>query len=491
MNGKTFAVGNITLTSGTMSLGGTNVSPSGNLSLGGGTLSLGGATMTLGGNITVTAASTIQSTGLSKLDATGNLLTINGGTLLLNNVEVVIDDLTFSSNHDINSSNGGFLAFDNSSQHNINGSSPGQATNSAHVNAKVRLYTKSGNNNTFYFPVGDGTVYSPFIFDPNNVTGNTAFGQWVEVTYFGSKASQTALDLTTLNNASGYEYWTVASSSTSITGSVALRYDNNASKTGLTVVGSVSNLTNDLKLAQYNTTSSKWVGIASSNAANTPSTGITTSTSTSTTINPTSNWTLASSNSRTSFLVPLPVSLINFDVVANKTSKSVEVKWATASEENNSHFEIMHSTDFVNWTSIGTVYSKGNSNEMNVYTFTDLNPSSINNYKLKIVAINGDIAYTSIKLAKFTEAISTTVNVFPNPANANVNLSVDNMDMTTPVTIQLVNPMGQVVFEQIITENLSGTMSTSIPTSEFAAGIYQVTISGTTGTVSQKLIINH
>ena len=151
----------------------------------------------------------------------------------------------------------------------------------------------------------------------------------------------------------------------------------------------------------------------------------------------------------------------------------------------------MHSTDFVNWTSIGTVYSQGNGNDMNVYSFTDINPSTVNNYKLKIVALNGEVSYTSIKLVKFTETISTTVNVYPNPANANVNLSVDNMDMSTPVTIQLVNPMGQVVFEQIITENVSGMMNTSIPTSEFAAGIYQVTISGTTGTVSQKLIINH
>jgi len=94
-------------------------------------------------------------------------------------------------------------------------------------------------------------------------------------------------------------------------------------------------------------------------------------------------------------------------------------------------------------------------------------------------------------LVKFTETISTTVNVYPNPANANVNLSVDNMDMGTAVSIQLMNPMGQVVFEQIISENNSGMMNTTIPTSEFAAGIYQVTISGTTGTVSQKLIINH
>ncbi len=470
--------------SGTLTLTG-NMVIRNNVVLNGGSLNINGFTFEINGDIKIDAAATIQSTGVSRIDATGAKLDISGGNLLLNNVELVIDDLDFSTNNYINSSNGGFLSFDNSSGHSLT-----SVDNASHVNAKVRLYTKNGNNNIFFFPIGNGAVYSPFIFEPTNITGNGTFSQWVEATYFGTKSSQTALDLTTLDNASGYEYWTVASSSTSVIGTVALRYDNNGSKTGKSIVGSTTNLSNDLKLAQYSTSTSKWIGIASSNAANTPSSGITTSTSSSA-VNPTSNWTLSSNNSRTTFLVPLPVSLINFDVVANKNSKSVEVKWATATEENNSHFEIMHSTDFINWTSIGTVYSKGNGNEMNVYTFTDFNPSANNHYKLKIVANNGDIAYTSIKLAKFTEIVSAIVNVFPNPANANVNLSIDNMDMTTPVTIQLVNPMGQVVFEQIITENLSGMMSTSIPTAELAAGIYQVTISGTTGTVSQKLIINH
>jgi hypothetical protein len=457
----------------------------GNLTLNGNTFNTAGFLSTIGGNVTVTSASTLQSTGVSRIDATNQTLDINGGGLLLNNVELVVDDLDFTTANFITASNGGFLSFDNSSGHDINGNSPGVALNTAHVNAKVRLYTKSTNGSTFNFPIGDGTVYSPFIFDPTNVTGSTTFGQWVEVTYTGAKASQLSLDGATLKGASGHEYWTVVSSASTVIGTVALRYDANSTKTGKTVIsgGSASNLI----LAQYDSATSKWKGIAAGTGA---SSNITTST-TSSSVNPKSLWTLGSNTTGLSFFVALPVTLINFDAVANKSNKTVEVRWATATEENNSHFEIMHSTDFVNWTSIGTVYSQGNGNEMNVYSFTDINPSTVNQYKLKIVALNGEVSYTSIKLVKFTETISTTVSVYPNPANANVNLSVDNMDMSTPVTIQLMNPMGQVVFEQIITENYSGMMNTSIPTSEFAAGIYQVSITSATGTVSQKLIINH
>ena len=458
------------------------------LTLSGGSINLGSNTLRVTSAISIKSAGTIQASSLSMLDATGASLTIDGGNLTLNNVEVVVTSLSFVSSHDIISSNSGFLSFDDNTSHALS-----SVDNTSHVNAKVRLYLKNGNNSIFNFPIGDGTVYSPFIFDPKNVPGSQSnpFQHWVEVTYVGSQASQKGLDLSTLNSASGYEYWITASSSSNVTGTIALRYDNNGTKTGKTVVGSVTNLAADLKLTQYDASIAKWVGIGSTNAANTPSTGITTSTSTSNSVVPTSNWTLASTNARTSFTIALPVNLINFNAAANKNSKSVEVSWSTTNEENNSHFEIMHANDFVNWTSIGTVYSKGNGNDMNVYSFTDINPSNINQYKLKIVALNGEVSYSNIQLVKFTETVSTTVNIYPNPANANVNLSINNMDMSTPVSIQLVNTMGQVVFEQIITENASGILNANIPTSEFAAGIYQLSITNVNGTVSQKLSINH
>ncbi len=482
--------GSLTISnSATMTMG-ASLTVSGNLTLAGGTLYSNGNTLILSGNITVTGNSTLRGNSLARVDINGNLLTINGGSLTLNNFELVIDDLTFSSNHYINSSNGGFLSFDNSSQHSINGSSgasPGFATNNAHVNAKVRLYTANGNSNTFYFPIGDGTVYSPFIFDPTNVPNSgTSYTHYIEAIYTGAKSTNTTLDLTTLNSASGYEYWTVATSSSSIQGQISLRYDNNAGKTGKTVVNSVSNINSDLIIANY--ISGKWSGISSSRAT---ASSITVVSSTSTSISPNTFYTLASNNSRTSFLVPLPVSLINFSAIVNKEVKSVELNWATASEENNQYFEVMKTTDFVNWTAIGRVYSKGSGNDMKVYNFVDAQPSNTNHYKLKVVSNNGEFSFSDIKVARLNETLNTTVIVYPNPANASVNLKLENMDMSNPVSIQLVNPMGQIVFNQIITENFSNMVNTAIQTSEFAAGIYQVNISGSYGTITQKLIITH
>lgn len=485
VNSRTLTVDNVTLTSGTLSLGGTVVNPSGNLIMGGGTFSLGGAAISVGGNLSVTGNSTISSSGLSRLDATGSLLTINGGTLLLDNVEVVIDDLTFSSNHNINASNGGFLAFDNSSQHQINGSNPGFATNNAHVNAKVRLYTKNTNTGLFNFPIGDGTVFSPYIFTPTTVSGSTAFGQWIEATYVGSIAPNKTLDLSTpIVSASGYEYWIVAKSGSNVAGTMALRYDNNSSKTGKTVVNSLSNINADLIVAQYNTSNSKWAGLTTTT---TTASNISTASVTGATLN--TMYTLASDNARTSFIVPLPVVLLEFNA-ATTQNKSVNITWSTAKEEYSNYFEVMRSTDGFNWKSIGIVQSTGASTEISKYSLTDYQPYSLNYYRLKEVAMNGDFSYSDIRIAKVS-GLASKISFFPNPANQTLNVSCANLDFSNEVNIQLVNQMGQVVLVNKVDNMFATSFLTSVNVAELPAGIYQVIISNAGEEISEKLIINH
>ncbi len=454
VNGKTLTVNNVTLTSGTLSLGGTVVNPSGNLTLSGGTLNMGGAAITLGGNISVTANSSIVSTGLSRMDATGSTLTINGGTLTLNNAEVVIDDLTFSTGHDINGTNGGFLSFDNSQNHTLT-----SVDNTSHVNAKVRLYTANGNSNVFLFPIGDGTVYAPFSIDPNNVPNSgTAFTHYFEATYVGTESTHKVMDLTTLNSVSGFEYWNASASSSSVNGTIALRYDNNATKTGKTSVNSVTNIGSDLILAQY--INSKWTGMGSSRAA---AGGITTVSSSSNTISPNTSYTLASNNSRTLFIIPLPVTLVNFDAVANNETKSVELKWATTSEMNSSHFEVLHSSDFVNWTTIGTVNSNGSSN-LNEYTFNHLQPSAVNHYKLKEVATNGQFVYSDIKLVRLGQVSTDKIKVYPNPSVGTINIT----NAGDNATYDIVDFTGKVI--------MTGNFNQSIEMQDLPKGIYTLKV---------------
>ena len=102
-----------------------------------------------------------------------------------------------------------------------------------------------------------------------------------------------------------------------------------------------------------------------------------------------SNWT----TSNTALTLPgenctiLPVKLIDFEAIA--FNEALKVKWETAEEINNSHFELMHSTDGINFKFIGRV-SGTNSSDITSYEFMHLDARpGLNYYQLKQVDFDG------------------------------------------------------------------------------------------------------
>ena len=75
---------------------------------------------------------------------------------------------------------------------------------------------------------------------------------------------------------------------------------------------------------------------------------------------------------------PLPVELLFFE--GKNIDQTNILKWATASENNSSHFEIQHSEDGEKWTTINTLISVGNSTEYNEYSINDIDYKPIINY---------------------------------------------------------------------------------------------------------------
>ena len=75
---------------------------------------------------------------------------------------------------------------------------------------------------------------------------------------------------------------------------------------------------------------------------------------------------------------PLPVELLFFE--GENHNKSNILKWATASENNSSHFDIQHSENGDKWTTLNTVTSVGNSTEYTEYIIWDVNYQPIINY---------------------------------------------------------------------------------------------------------------
>lgn len=85
---------------------------------------------------------------------------------------------------------------------------------------------------------------------------------------------------------------------------------------------------------------------------------------------------------------PLPVELLYFEGTPYSTFNML--KWATASEQNSSHFIIEKSTDGENWREIAIKPSAGNSTENIYYSSSDnINYLGLNYYKLVQYDIDG------------------------------------------------------------------------------------------------------
>jgi alpha-tubulin suppressor-like RCC1 family protein len=121
---------------------------------------------------------------------------------------------------------------------------------------------------------------------------------------------------------------------------------------------------------------------------------------------------------------PLPVTLVSF--TGNRVNQASYLIWSTSLEKNSSQFEIQRSLDGVNFTTVGTVQSQGNSNTIADYSFIDNEPglSGIVYYRLKQFDVDGDVQVFNI-ISLNTESDQTvSFNVFPNPMEKGRRLNV-------------------------------------------------------------------
>jgi hypothetical protein len=188
-----------------------------------------------------------------------------------------------------------------------------------------------------------------------------------------------------------------------------------------------------------------------------------------------SNNTLGSSlNSSSDFsgfatgqLTLLPVDLTIFYVL--KDGNEVILNWETASEINNSHFEIERSVDTEIWSYVGQVSGAGNSHFLTTYEFKDMNPASgVNYYRLKQVDFDGNVNYSEIREVIFSSVNNGNLVIYPNPANGQLNIVMPEDYDNVRIEIKAMN--GQILKSQV--HNNSHTISISLQ--DLASGMYYI-----------------
>ena len=138
--------------------------------------------------------------------------------------------------------------------------------------------------------------------------------------------------------------------------------------------------------------------------------------------------------------VSLPVELLDFN--AELQDKNVLLTWQTASELNNSDFDIEWSTNGISFEKIGQVQGAGTTNDITFYDFLHTSPAlGLNYYRLKQSDFDGKFEYSEIIQVTIEQSNHSTINVYPNPA-ANF-ITIDGIEEDE--IIQIFNVNGQLV----------------------------------------------
>ena len=145
---------------------------------------------------------------------------------------------------------------------------------------------------------------------------------------------------------------------------------------------------------------------------------------------------------------PLPVEIIYF--TAAKQGNNVLLEWATASEENNTGFEVQVSQDGFNFRKLDFVPTKnGNTVIKQLYTFKDTENGKYGTryYRLKQIDMDGQFEYFTTKAVSFGEVSNYSLKAFPNPFEGEVNLEL-NADESGKLNVQVLDAMGRSVMTQ-------------------------------------------
>lgn len=172
---------------------------------------------------------------------------------------------------------------------------------------------------------------------------------------------------------------------------------------------------------------------------------------------------------------PLPVSLVSF--AGQKEGNANKLRWSTASESNNLGFEVLRSTDGINYAVIGFVNSiaiAGNSSDILSYSFIDNNISKQKYYyRLRQVDFDNRGTLSLIVVIKGEKPLITGIDgVFPNPANTNLNVLIAAPEKSN-LTLVLTDMAGRMIAQKAVNVEV-GSNTIPIDISSFNKGTYIV-----------------
>jgi hypothetical protein len=405
-----------------------------------GNITINGTFIPGSGTITISGSSNQTIDGSSALSFSNVTINKTGGTLTAAKDMTITGALTLTNGIlDMNSKT---LTIGTSSE---NGTITGGSTSSYIVAldggtpSKLIHRVNSTTNETYRFPIGTGSKYTPVTIVMNSgSTSNASIQVWTK----NSKVTGMSNDMSCYLNRS----WFVEP-----TGITSPTYDIQLGFASGDFTGDPGFDLNPVKLS-----SSIWYKPSGSLIPNGTTQGTTIATSYVNSLTPTTSSGTVYWNGLTSFSefggaggsAPLPVELVSF--AGSCEDGVVNLSWQTASEHNSSHFDIEKSRDGESWQVIETIPASGNSNELLNYTAYDQVTNILNYYRLNQVDIDGtNKRYDPIAVS--CEASQNGIFMsYPNPSNEGFNIIINDKALEGEMNMNIYTSTGSIILQKRI-----------------------------------------
>ena len=172
-----------------------------------------------------------------------------------------------------------------------------------------------------------------------------------------------------------------------------------------------------------------------------------------------------------------PVELVSFSAVVNE--RDVELIWITATELNNSGFEIQRLQDskierLQDWESISFVQGFGTTTETKYYSFIDKDVTNgTYKYRLKQIDLDGTFNYSEVIEVEidFTPKEFVLFQNYPNPFNPSTTISY-TIPKNGIVTLKVFDVLGNEIRHLIGGEQEAGTYQVKFNAEGLSSGMY-------------------
>jgi hypothetical protein len=184
----------------------------------------------------------------------------------------------------------------------------------------------------------------------------------------------------------------------------------------------------------------------------------------------------------------IPVELTSFN--ASIDGSSVTLNWMTATETNNSGFEIQRSSNNSDFSKIGFVSGKGTTTEIAKYSFDDKNlDNGKYYYRLKQIDFDGTFSVSDVVEVEINKRLDFTLyQNYPNPFNPATTIKYQ-IPNSSKVLLKVYNILGKEITTLVNETKEAGIHIVNFDASSLPSGVYIYKITSNESVQTKRMIL--